>query len=125
MKNYSREHTSREEVELLIVEAFQCANQTMDAFERLTMAAWRRSLERDEAHQTAEAAQIAPEIEERGEVLVCTIKEACRRTGLGRTRIYQAIRSGELRAIKCGQRTLIEMNEIRQWIASLPTIASR
>jgi excisionase family DNA binding protein len=125
MKNYSRrEHISREDVDLLIVEAFQCANQTMGAFERLTRAALSRSFERDETHQTVEA-EAAPEIEGRAEVLVCTIKETCRRTGLGRTRIYQAIQSGELRAMKCGQRTLIQMDEIRRWIASLPTIPSR
>jgi len=52
-------------------------------------------------------------------------KRHAKRTGLGRWRIYEEIGSGELRAIKCGRRTLIELNEIRRWIASFPRIASR
>jgi excisionase family DNA binding protein len=121
MKTHGPKPT-RKEVELLIVEAFQSASHTVDAFERLTMAAWRHSLGNEEA---VRAPKIAPEMEEHDGVLVCTIKEACRRTGLGHTRIYQAIRTGELRAMKCGQRTLIEMDGIRRWIASLPTFRRR
>ena len=121
MKNRSRKPT-RKDVELLIVEAFQSASHTVDAFERLTMAAWRHSLGNEE---DAQAPKIALGIEEHEGVLACTVKEACRRTGLGHTRIYQAIQTGELRAMKCGQRTLIEMDGIRRWIASLPTVGRR
>jgi excisionase family DNA binding protein len=124
MKNYNPK-PSRKEIELLLVEAFRSATQTIDAFERFTMAAWRHSLAKDEADQAVETATVAPEVMEREGVLVCTIKEACRRTGLGRTRIYQAIGSGELRAMKCGQRTLIEMDGIRRWISSLPTVGRK
>jgi excisionase family DNA binding protein len=124
MKNDGHKRSSQKDVELLIVEAFQCARQTLEAFERLTMAARSLSSERNEAHSSVEAARPAPESDERDGILLCTIKEACKRTGLGRSRIYQAIGSGELRARKSGARTLIEINEIRRWIASLPTIAS-
>jgi excisionase family DNA binding protein len=124
MKNCGRK-PSRKDFELLIVEAFQSARQAIDAFERLTMAAWRHSLERDDADQMVRATSLLPEVEERDGILVCTVKEACRRTGLGRTRIYQAIGSGELRAMKCGQRTLIEIDGIRRWISSLPTVGRR
>ena len=125
MKNDGRRRSSEKDVELLIVEAFQCARQTLEAFERLTMAAWSLSLERDEARSSVEAARPAPVSEERDGILLCTIKEACKRTGLGRSSIYQAIGSGELRAKKIGRRTVIEINEIRRWISSSPTIASR
>jgi excisionase family DNA binding protein len=119
MKNHSHKPT-RKDVELLIVKAFQSASDTVDAFERLTMAAWKHSLGNEEA-----TPKMAAETEEHDGILVCTVKEACRRTGLGHTRIYQAIQTGELRAKKCGQRTLIEMDGIRRWIASLPTVRRR
>jgi hypothetical protein len=87
-------------VEFLIVEAFQSASQILEAFERLTLAAWRHASERDVAHQTVETANAAPEIAASDGIIVCTIKEACTRTGLGRTDLPEAIGSGELRAIK-------------------------
>ena len=112
-------------------------------FLRLTVALWRNPALHPDAisgglcqaftqvaagetvgHQPLETAKAASEIAASDEIIACTIKEACIRTGLGRTRTYEAIGSGELRAIKCGRRTLIEMNEIRRWIASLPRIGS-
>jgi excisionase family DNA binding protein len=123
MKNQSR-HPGRRDVELLIVETFRAARVAMDAFERLAMAAWRCSSERDGVEQ-GELATVPPEVAERDGILACTVNEACRRTGVGRTRIYQAIGSGELRALKCGNRTLIDTDSIRRWIASLPTVTPR
>jgi excisionase family DNA binding protein len=121
MKNQSG-NPSRKDVELLIVEAFHSARQAMDAFERLAMVAWRRSSERDGVAQVSGLATGSSDAVERDDILTCTINEACRRTGLGRTRIYEAIGSGGLRAIKCGNRTLIDTDSIRRWIASLPTV---
>jgi excisionase family DNA binding protein len=111
MKSYNPK-LSQKEIESLVVEAFQSLRETIDAFERLTMAAWRRSLAKDETDQTARVATVAAEVADHDGTLVCTVKEACRRTGLGRTRIYQAISSGELRAMKCGHRTLIPAFEM-------------
>jgi hypothetical protein len=45
MKEDSCKRGSRKDVELLIVEAFQSASQTLEAFERLTLAAWRHASE--------------------------------------------------------------------------------
>jgi excisionase family DNA binding protein len=36
-----------------------------------------------------------------------SVSEACAVAGIGRTKIYQAIAEGSLRARKCGKRTLI------------------
>jgi hypothetical protein len=54
--------------------------------------------------------------------LALTPSELARSAGVGRNRIFQAIRDGELEARKAGTRTtLIEIEEARRWINSLPT----
>jgi hypothetical protein len=42
-------------------------------------------------------------------------------TGLTRTRVFQAIREGQLTARKLGRRTIIEATELRRFIETLPT----
>ena len=50
-----------------------------------------------------------------------TPDEAAESTGFTRTRIFQAIRTGELTARKSGKATVIETDELVRWIRSLPT----
>lgn len=54
--------------------------------------------------------------------LVHTIPEACFGAKIGRTALYEAIRSGALRAVKRGRRTLILDEDLRQWVHSLPPL---
>ena len=54
--------------------------------------------------------------------LVHTIPEASASTNVGRTVIYQEIRSGALRAVKRGKRTLILDEDLRQWVHSWPQL---
>lgn len=48
------------------------------------------------------------------------IPEAVQVSGLSRSRIYEALRKQELRAIKAGRRTLIPVTELEAYLASLP-----
>jgi excisionase family DNA binding protein len=56
-------------------------------------------------------------------MLIHTIPEACSITHTGRTALYEAIRSGALRAVKRGRRTLILDDDLRRWVQSLPSLA--
>jgi hypothetical protein len=46
--------------------------------------------------------------------------EAAEATGFSRTRIFNAIRDGEMIARKDGKATIIEVAEIVRWVRSLP-----
>jgi excisionase family DNA binding protein len=52
-----------------------------------------------------------------------SIAEACAVAGLGRTKIYQAITEGTLKARKCGKRTLVLRDDLRDFLSLLPVAA--
>ena len=52
--------------------------------------------------------------------LAHTIKAACRVSGLGRTTIYSALKSGALSARKYGRRTLILAADLEEFLQKLP-----
>lgn len=54
--------------------------------------------------------------------LAHTIEAVSRATSFGRTAIYEAIKTGSLKARKCGRRTIILDQDLRQWLAAMPAI---
>jgi len=49
-----------------------------------------------------------------------SVDEAALLTGIGRTMLYQQIKSGRLALRKCGNSSLILRCELEEWLRSLP-----
>ena len=54
--------------------------------------------------------------------LAYSISEACSVARAGRTSLYEAIRSGALRAVKRGRRTIVLADDLRRYLNSLPAV---
>jgi excisionase family DNA binding protein len=53
------------------------------------------------------------------ERLAVSIKEAAQIVGLGRTRLYELLKSGEIPSIRLGRRRLIKIEALREFVGRL------
>jgi hypothetical protein len=58
-------------------------------------------------------------------VLAYSILDACSIACVGRTALYEAVRTGAPRAVKRGRRTLILPDDLRRWVEMLPPVAAK
>jgi excisionase family DNA binding protein len=61
-----------------------------------------------------------PEQQRRSRQRALSIVEFCERYGLCRTKAYDELKSGRLRARKLGKRTLISIDDAENWFEQLP-----
>jgi len=54
--------------------------------------------------------------------LAYSVAEACSLARAGRTALYEAIRTGALRAVKRGRRTLVLVDDLRRYLEALPAV---
>jgi len=54
-------------------------------------------------------------------MLNLTINQAMQTLGIGRTKLYQLLNDGSLRAFKLGSKTLILKDSLDDYVASLPS----
>mgnify|MGYP006780909273 CR=1 FL=1 len=62
-------------------------------------------------------------IPNRIEAVGFTVADGVRASGLSRTRIYNEIAAGNIRAVKAGKRTIIIADSLREFVRSLPPAA--
>jgi excisionase family DNA binding protein len=49
-----------------------------------------------------------------------SVRQFASSVGIGRSRAFEEIRLGRLRALKCGTRTIIPAEAVNEWLAALP-----
>lgn len=64
-------------------------------------------------------------INQAAQVLAVSPNEAARLCSIGRTTLYAAVSSGELKSVKIGTRRLITLDALRDWLKRNETPASK
>lgn len=53
-----------------------------------------------------------------------SVSDACASLSISRSKLYEELAAGRLRAVKAGHRTLIPLASAQAWLDSLPAIAA-
>ena len=61
---------------------------------------------------------------EAGHVLAFPLSQVQERLGISRSKAYEEIAAGRLKAVKCGSRTLIPYASGEAWLNALPPLAA-
>lgn len=56
--------------------------------------------------------------------LLYTLRQFQQLTGVGRTRVYALLKSGELAGVKVGRRTYLSVDAVQAWLEHLPKYKS-
>ena len=59
-----------------------------------------------------------------GHLGLMTVREFLAWSSIGRTKTYEEIRAGRLRALKVGRKTLIDYSDAREWAMQQPRMGS-
>jgi len=51
--------------------------------------------------------------------ITVTVPTALRVIGIGNSKFYELVKTGRIRTIKCGRRTLVPMQSLRDFLASI------
>lgn len=62
---------------------------------------------------------------EKAELGAMTVDEFCRKYRIGKTKFYEEVKAGRLRAVKCGTRTLVLNHDGRAWERTLSAVNPR
>jgi excisionase family DNA binding protein len=55
-------------------------------------------------------------------ILACSIENAAKISGIGKTKLYELIGDNKIVARKFGRRTLVSYESLQSWMNSLPSI---
>ncbi|MGA0594934.1 hypothetical protein [Enterovirga sp. CN4-39] len=70
------------------------------------------------------SAALAPDITSR-KAGASTVRQFCSDNGIGRTKFYDEVNAGRLRAVKSGGRTLVLDEDAEAWRRALPAVCVR
>jgi excisionase family DNA binding protein len=74
----------------------------------------------DQPRQVTAEKPVSAPIKADPEKLAYTVKEVRKVVGMSHTKLYRAMQNKELRAVKCGHRTLIMAKDLQAWIDGWP-----
>jgi excisionase family DNA binding protein len=99
-------------------ELFRHLRRAIDVLEQITLHPYSSSVSERPPRKPLENSPASPTgfFEKRA----YPIKEVGTLTGISRTMIYHAIKIKELRAVKCGHKTMIRAQDLQAWIDAWP-----